>query len=82
MNANQQISQIEQIFLYFLCALCGKFIFRGVSIVKRTGFIYLIFGMATAVSLLIYSWQTSQAAPTATTYYIGDCQPNADGVAM
>ena len=79
MNENQQISQIEQIFLYFLCALCGKFIFRGVSIVKRTGFIYLIFGMATAVSLLIYSWQTSQAAPTATTYYICDCQPNADG---
>ncbi|MCA9919387.1 MAG: right-handed parallel beta-helix repeat-containing protein [Anaerolineales bacterium] len=46
---------------------------------KRTGFIVLIFGVVTAVSLLIINHQISQAAPTATTYYVCDCQPGADG---
>lgn len=48
---------------------------------KRSGFIVVILGVGTAVLslLLIFNQQTSQAAPTATTYYVCDCQPNADG---
>ncbi|MCC6602980.1 MAG: right-handed parallel beta-helix repeat-containing protein [Anaerolineae bacterium] len=46
---------------------------------QRSGLILIMGGVVTAVALLILSQQNSQAAPLATTYYVCDCQPGADG---
>jgi hypothetical protein len=45
---------------------------------KRAWLIVTGIGLVTAVTLLTIFFQTSEAAPTATTTYVCDCQPGAD----
>ncbi|MCA9932622.1 MAG: right-handed parallel beta-helix repeat-containing protein [Ardenticatenaceae bacterium] len=46
---------------------------------KRLPFIFMGMGLVTAVTLLALFSHTGTAAPAATTYYVCDCQPGADG---